>query len=75
MLDSVSCPDLLNQNIVTYENFNPADWLEILDLNDEEKITYIIGVYLMKSQSYQMSVREKSFIRYLKKALKLSLDS
>lgn len=95
-----------------FENREP-----LLDLNDEEKITYIfdrgglfdavktgpyisvvakssisisenskvialplnfdkyIGVYLMKSQSYQMSVREKSFIRYLKKALKLSLDS
>lgn len=112
-LDSVSYLDLPNQNIVTYENFDPADWLEVLGLNDEEKITYIfdrgglfdtiktgqyisvivknsisipegskvialpldfdkfIGIYLMKSQSYQMSTREKKFIHHLKKQLKI----
>ncbi|XCP84682.1 LysR family transcriptional regulator [Roseburia hominis] len=112
-LDSVSYQDLPNQNIVTYENFDPADWLEVLGLNDEEKITYIfdrgglfdtvktgqyisvvvknsisipegskvttlpldfdkyIGIYLMKSQSYQVSVREKKFIHYLKNQLKI----
>lgn len=114
-LDSVSYLNLQNQHIVTYENFDAADWLDVLGLNNEENITYIfdrgglldtiktgqyisiivknsisiskesgvialplefdqyIGVYLMKSQSYQISIREKKFIHDLKEQLKRSL--
>ena len=114
-LDSISYLHLQNQHIVTYENFDAADWLDVLGLNDEENITYIfdrgglfdtiktgqyisvivknsisinkgagvialplefdqyIGVYLMKSQSYQISIREKKFIHDLKEHMKRSL--
>lgn len=114
-LKSISYLDLPKYSIVTYENFNLADWLEVLGLTDEENVTYIfdrgglfdtvktgqyisvvvknsiaipkgsgvialplefdqyVGIYLMKSQSYQMSAREKKFIHCLKNELKACL--
>lgn len=116
--ESVSYHELGKYNFVTYENFNPADWLDILGLKKEEKVTYIfdrgglldtirtgkyittviknsieirpesgvkalpltdfdqsLGIYLLKSNTYQMSPREKQFIRFMKNCLKSTLKS
>lgn len=64
-LDSISYLHLQNQHIVTYENFDAADWLDVLGLNDEENITYIFdrgGLFDTIKTGQYISVIVKSSI-------------